>query len=160
MEEWEKTHGLKRDGTRIHRKVQKQLVPYVKALGQPRLNELRRGYSGKSIKKTFEELGITRLYHTAYAWLSSYQHAADLPDHVELARDGAIQLKMGSSDPQQTRSLLDFTRLFFCVTMQRVSEGMALGYEAEIHVLMPRARDLDQARLRAWSQRMKARRKP
>jgi hypothetical protein len=84
-------------------------------------------------------VGLTRLYFTAYAWLSSYQHAADLPDHVEVAPDGAIQLKMGSSDAQQTRFLLDLTRSLFCAIMQRTSQEMALGYEAEIDALKPKA---------------------
>jgi hypothetical protein len=158
MEDWEKTHGLKHEGKRIHKKIQKQLAPYEKVLGLPRLQELRRGYSGLSIKRTFAAVGLTRLYFTAYAWLSSYQHAADLPDHVELAPDGAIQLKMGSSDVQQTRFLLDLTRSFFCAIMQRTSQEMALGYEAEIDALKPNARDLERLRLQAWKQRMKARR--
>lgn len=160
MEDWEKTPGLKREGKRIHKKVEAQLAHYRKILRNRRLKQLRQGYSGRNIKRTFAAVGLSRLYLTAYAWLSAYQHAADLPDHVELAADGAIQLKMGSSDAGQTRFILDLTRSFICGIMTRMSQEMDLGYQADIEKLKPRARDLELERLQAWSRRRRARPKP
>lgn len=157
MEDWQKTHGLKVQGRRIHRMYLEQKRTYERRLGATRLDQLRKSYSGKSIKKTFEGLRLSKLYQTAYARLSTHQHATDLSSHVEFPEDGGIQLRSGG-DAEQMRFLLDLARLFFCAVMQRTSEEMELGYLADIEALKPRAKDLEQVRLRHWKQRMLARR--
>lgn len=50
--------------------------------------------------------------------------------------------------------LLNTTRLLFCAVMQRLSQEMEMGYEAEIEALKPSSGMPTQALFRAWKKRM------
>lgn len=157
MEGWARTPGLKVAGRRIEQQVEKQKKPFEKRLGAARLEQLKRSYSGMSLEQTFALVGLKRLYQTLYRRLSAHPHAADLPSHAAPSDKGGLQLKAGTSDMQNLKFLLDSTRLLFCAVMQRVSQAMDMGYEAEIEALKPRSAMPSRALFRAWKKRLRAR---
>jgi hypothetical protein len=158
MEGWTRTHGLKVAGRRIDKRAEKEKKPLESRLGAARLEQLKRSYSGVSLEETFKRVGLNRLYQTLYRRLSVHPHAADLESHAEPSEKGGLQLKAGTSDLREMNFLLDSTRLLLCAVMQRVSQEMDMGYQAEIEALKPRAGLPTRMLFRAWKKRMQARR--
>jgi hypothetical protein len=113
--------------------------------------------SGVSLEETFKRVGLNRLYQTLYRRLSVHPHAADLESHAEPSEQGGLQLKAGTSGLREMNFLLDSTRLLFCAVMQRVSQEMDMGYQAEIEALKPRAGMPTRMLSWAWKKRMQAR---
>ncbi len=158
MAKWKDTHGLKRLAKPIDKLITKHLLAYSH-LGPARLKELRRWYSGdETIEDTFKRIGLNLLYQTFYVQVAGVQHVSDLPRHVEVGEKGALSLSMGSSDAGAMNLLLERTNAILWVVMQRVSEKIGLGYEAEIAGMNPNPEGPAHSLLRAWSQRMQARR--
>jgi hypothetical protein len=155
MEKWKETPGLRRWATRIEGQTDSHLPPY-RYLGEARLKQLRHSYSGQTIERTFRRVGLNRTYQEFYLFVSAFQHVSDVSRHIDLGEKGPILLPMGSNDPGQMRVLLDMTNRILWTVMQRVSQKIGLGYEAEIEQHRP-PRDSTRELVRRWLERKKER---
>jgi hypothetical protein len=156
MTKWKATPGLRRWGKQIEKRADSHLSPYA-YLGESRLRDLRRWYSGDAtIETTFKKVGLNRLYQEFYLFTAGIQHVSDISRHIEVGDKGGAVLLMGSGDSGDMRALLDMANRGLWTIMRRVSSKLGMGYEAEIERHRP-PRDQTRALVRAWARRQKAR---
>jgi hypothetical protein len=115
------------------------------ALDPAAVKELAKTYSGTSIEKTAEEVGIDHAYQLFYRYACRFAHATDLSCHINFADDGTLILAYPPAPSLELWRAMNMSYVFLRALIWRVDERLGLGHQAHI-ASTPGA-------LRAWPER-------
>ncbi len=102
------------------------------ALEPGAVKELANTYSGASIEKTAEEVGIDQAYQLFYRYACRFAHATDLSRHINFADDGTLILAYPPTPSLELWRAMNMAYVFLRALIWRVDERLSLGHQAHI----------------------------
>jgi len=137
LRKWKETTGLRRQATKKHLAMGKQLVDrWVAKAGGVDVSSHWSGPGG--LKNATRILREDRSYQTIYRYLSPYAHGSDVAGAIEVDANGRYVVDL-IPGVKHTNEALELSRMVLWILAARINKHWGFGFKDRLEPLRPRS---------------------